>query len=289
MTNIWQKTSKWLRMGPRDDFYDFCSIWFRNTLNLLAHFCSHFSKIIMHAPIHIFLLRDNWLQLVCMYVCMYLWEAVRGPARARDRVATVGGRGVSLSADIVVFVRILALSNADTFAVQGCWQSWVQISCFFHILAFLSGGPIVFTRILTSFRQILLSLQWLWHPCRCRGIYNESGTLECACVCFTKILPPLDADCVFFARILRFRMQIIVFRRILVFLIADTVVFATGPIRCPCGKRPPAPQPQPLTVNDAGFGACCRSRSQAAVHPWRFRPDLGNVIKIWSIIWKKYE
>ena len=110
--------------------------------------------------------------------------------------------------------------------------------------------------------------------------YHESGTLECACVCFTKILPPLGADCVFFARILRFRMQIIVFRRILVFLIADTVVFATGPIRCPCGKRPPAPQPQPLTVNDAGFGACCRSRSQAAVHPWRFRPDLGNVIKI---------
>ena len=48
---------------------------------------------------------------------------MRGPARARDRVATVGGRGESLITDIVVFVGILALSNADTFAVQGCWQS----------------------------------------------------------------------------------------------------------------------------------------------------------------------
>jgi len=48
---------------------------------------------------------------------------VRGPAHARDRVATVGGRGESLITDIVVFVGILALSNADTFAVQGCWQS----------------------------------------------------------------------------------------------------------------------------------------------------------------------
>ena len=104
----------------------------------------------------------------CMYVCMYFWEAVRGPARARDRVATVGGRGESLITDIVVFVGILALSNADTFAVQGCWQSWVQILCFLQILAFLSGGPTVFTRILPSFRQIHLSLQWLWHPCRCR-------------------------------------------------------------------------------------------------------------------------
>jgi hypothetical protein len=155
-------------MGPCDDVYYSCSIWFCNTLNLLAHFCSHSSKITMHAPIHISLLMDNWFQFVCMYVCMYFWEAVRGPAHARDRVATVGGRGESLITDIVVFVGILALSNADTFAVQGCWQSWVQILCFLQILAFLSGGPTVFTRILPSFRQIHLSLQWLWHPCRCR-------------------------------------------------------------------------------------------------------------------------
>ena len=49
---------------------------------------------------------------------------MRGPAHARDRVATVGGRGESLSTDVVVFVvRIVALLGADTFALQGFWQS----------------------------------------------------------------------------------------------------------------------------------------------------------------------